>query len=30
MVIYLIEGVTRPGYSAWQQTISSLSFGPTR
>src|SRR5579862_9729165 len=27
-IIYLIEGVTRPGYSAWQQTISSLSFGP--
>lgn len=28
VVIYSIEGVTRPGYSAWQQTISSLSFGP--
>lgn len=28
-IIYLIEGVTRPGYNAWQQTISSLSFGPT-
>lgn len=27
-VIYSIEGVTRPGYNAWQQTISSLSFGP--
>ncbi|GEM_PF-1078775 len=27
MIIYLIEGVTRPGYSAWSQTISSLSFG---
>jgi len=27
--IYLIEGATRPGYNAWQQTISSLSFGPT-
>jgi hypothetical protein len=27
-VIYLIEGATRPGYNAWQQTISSLSFGP--
>lgn len=25
--IYLIEGITRPGYNAWQQTISSLSFG---
>jgi len=28
LVIYLIEGATRPGYNAWQQTISSLSFGP--
>jgi hypothetical protein len=28
LVIYLIEGATRSGYSAWQQTISSLSFGP--
>jgi hypothetical protein len=28
-LIYLIEGVTRPGYDAWRQTISSLSFGPT-
>ena len=27
--IYLIEGATRPGYDAWRQTISSLSFGPT-
>ena len=27
LVIYLIEGVTRPGYDAWQQTISSLSLG---
>ncbi len=27
-VIYLIEGATRPGYNAWQQTISALSFGP--
>lgn len=26
-IIYLIEGVTRPGYSAWQQTISALSLG---
>lgn len=25
---YLIEGVTRPGYSAWQQAISALSLGP--
>lgn len=29
VIIYLIEGVTRPGYNAWQQTISTLSFGPT-
>ncbi len=28
VVIYLIEGAIRPGFSAWQQTISSLSFGP--
>ena len=28
-LIYLIEGATRPGYDAWRQTISSLSFGPT-
>jgi hypothetical protein len=27
-LIYLIEGVTRPGYSAWQQPISALSLGP--
>jgi hypothetical protein len=27
-IIYLIEGVTRPGYSAWQQPISALSLGP--
>lgn len=26
-IIYLIEGVTRPGYVAWQQTISALSLG---
>lgn len=25
---YLIEGVTRPGYDAWQQPVSSLSLGP--
>src|SRR5437763_1067474 len=25
---YLIEGVTRPGYNAWQQAISALSLGP--
>lgn len=25
---YLIEGATRPGYSAWQQAISALSLGP--
>ena len=28
-LIYLIEGVTRPGYDPWRQTISALSFGPT-
>jgi hypothetical protein len=28
-IIYLIEGATRPGYDAWRQTISALSFGPT-
>lgn len=26
--IYLIEGITRPGYDAWQQPVSSLSLGP--
>jgi hypothetical protein len=25
---FLIEGVTRPDYDAWQQTISALSLGP--
>lgn len=28
LAIYLIEGATRPGYSALRGTISSLSFGP--
>jgi hypothetical protein len=28
-IIYLIAGLTRPGYDAWRDTISSLSFGPT-
>lgn len=28
MLTYLIEGATRPGYSAWQQAISALSLGP--
>ena len=27
-ITYLIEGVTRPDYSAWQQAISALSLGP--
>jgi hypothetical protein len=27
-IIYLIEGVARPGFDAWQQTISALSLGP--
>ncbi len=26
--MYLIEGVTRPDFDAWQQTISVLSLGP--
>jgi hypothetical protein len=28
LIVYLIEGATRPGYDAWGQTISSLSQGP--
>jgi len=28
LAIYTIEGATRPGYNAWQQTISALSLGP--
>ncbi len=27
-VTYLLEGITRPGYDAWQQPISALSLGP--
>src|SRR5260221_477703 len=27
-ITYLIEGVTHPDYSAWQQAISALSLGP--
>jgi hypothetical protein len=27
-VIYLLEGITRPGYNGWQQPISALSLGP--
>ncbi|HKF17349.1 MAG TPA: DUF998 domain-containing protein [Candidatus Dormibacteraeota bacterium] len=26
--VYLIEGVTRPGYDAWRQAISTLMVGP--
>ncbi len=26
--IYLLEGLTRPGYDAWRQPISALSLGP--
>lgn len=26
---YLIEGISRPDYSAWQQAISALSLGPS-
>jgi hypothetical protein len=25
---YVLEGITRPGYDAWQQPISALSLGP--
>jgi hypothetical protein len=25
--IYRVEGITRPGYDAWQQPISALSLG---
>lgn len=28
MLVYLIEGATRPDYIAWQQAISALSLGP--
>ena len=28
LMIYLLEGVTRPGYNAWADTISALSHGP--
>ncbi|HET8905564.1 MAG TPA: DUF998 domain-containing protein [Ktedonobacterales bacterium] len=28
-ITYLIEGATRPGYDAWRDTISALSFGST-
>jgi len=27
-IIYEIEGAFRPGYDAWRDTISALSFGP--
>jgi hypothetical protein len=26
-LVYLVEGVTRPGYDAFQQAISALSLG---
>ena len=26
--LYLLEGITRPGYDAWQQPISALRLGP--
>lgn len=29
VIIYLLEGVARPGYNPWRQTISSLVDGPT-
>jgi Protein of unknown function (DUF998) len=28
LIIYVIEGATRPGYDPWRQTISALSLGP--
>lgn len=27
-IVYLIEGITRSGYNAWQQPVSALSLGP--
>jgi hypothetical protein len=27
-IAYLLEGITRTGYDAWQQPISALSLGP--
>lgn len=27
-IVYLIEGITRSGYNAWQQPVSVLSLGP--
>jgi hypothetical membrane protein len=26
--VYLVEGITQPGYNAWQQAISALSLSP--
>ncbi len=28
IVVFLVEGATRPGYSAWRHFVSSLSLGP--
>jgi hypothetical membrane protein len=28
VVVFLVEGATRPGYSAWRHFVSSLSLGP--
>lgn len=28
IVVFLIEGATRPGYSPWQDAVSALSLGP--
>lgn len=28
VIVFLIEGVTRPGYSAWRHSVSQLSLGP--
>jgi hypothetical protein len=27
-IVYLIEGITRSSYNAWQQPVSALSLGP--
>lgn len=28
MLVYVIEGIVRPGYNSWQQPVSALSLGP--
>lgn len=29
VVVFLVEGATRPGYDPWQQAISALALGPS-